>query len=605
MIPKQLMAAVILWCASTSVLAEPSRYFRLQVVDEQTGRGVPLVELRTVSDVTYITDSAGLAAIDEPGLAGKDVYFHVRSHGYEAAKDGFGFRGARVRLEPGGAATIRIKRLNVAERLYRITGEGIYRDSVLLGDIPPTRHPLLNGLVAGQDSCVNAVYRGRLYWFWGDTDRVAYPLGNYRVSGAVTDLAAGGGLDPAVGVDLRYFVNDQGFSREMFPSSEPGAIWVFGPMVLREGNREILATHYSRMKNVGHRYEHGIGVWNDEAERFEKRAEFPLDAPLYPHGQPVEVEASGERWYYFPNPYPVVRVRAKLDDVLDPARYEAFTCYEAGTRNVERDSDGNPIWRWKANTPAVKHARGLFETDSGFDGAGPQGIFHLRDVETGKLIRAHGGSVFWNEHRNRWVMIALEAWGNSPLGEVWYAEGQTVLGPWVYARRIVSHDKYSFYNVKQHPYFDAEGGRWIYFEGTYTDFVSGAPHKTPRYDYNQIMYRLDLDDPRLNLPSPVTDQDGAIRFYALLPERANEGTVAVPADQPVFRGLPLDAPPNSALVRLFAYRNALGQLRYSAEEHPIGPGWERGKEPLCLVWRSPRLDPPGEPETRAVRVVPQ
>ena len=37
----------------------------------------------------------------------------------------------------------------------------------------------------------------------------------------------------------------------------------------------------------------------------------------------------------------------------------------------------------------------------------------------------------------------------------------------------------------------------IYLEGTYTDSFSNARTKTPRYDYNQVMYRLRLDDPRL------------------------------------------------------------------------------------------------------------
>ena len=37
----------------------------------------------------------------------------------------------------------------------------------------------------------------------------------------------------------------------------------------------------------------------------------------------------------------------------------------------------------------------------------------------------------------------------------------------------------------------------IFFEGTYTTSFSGNPTPTPRYDYNQIMYRLELDDPRL------------------------------------------------------------------------------------------------------------
>src|SRR5690348_4605953 len=39
-----------------------SHYFAIQVVDDQTGRGVPLVDLQTTSDVSYYTDSNGLIA---------------------------------------------------------------------------------------------------------------------------------------------------------------------------------------------------------------------------------------------------------------------------------------------------------------------------------------------------------------------------------------------------------------------------------------------------------------------------------------------------------------------------------------------------------------
>ncbi len=49
--------------------------FGIQVLDAATGRGVPLVELRTVNDVRYYTDSAGYAAIDDPGLLNRQVYF--------------------------------------------------------------------------------------------------------------------------------------------------------------------------------------------------------------------------------------------------------------------------------------------------------------------------------------------------------------------------------------------------------------------------------------------------------------------------------------------------------------------------------------------------
>ena len=89
---------------------------------------------------------------------------------------------------------------------------------------------------------------------------------------------------------------------------------------------------------------------------------------------------------------------------------------------------------------------------------------------------AHGGSVYWND-----VSPALGddrggvVGGTSMLGEVWYAEADTPVGPWVYARKVVTHDRYSFYNPKQHPMFDKEGGRMIFFEGTYTHTFSGNP----------------------------------------------------------------------------------------------------------------------------------
>ena len=38
-----------------------------------------------------------------------------------------------LEVKAGGKAQIKLKRVNIAERLYRMTGAGIYRDSVLLG----------------------------------------------------------------------------------------------------------------------------------------------------------------------------------------------------------------------------------------------------------------------------------------------------------------------------------------------------------------------------------------------------------------------------------------------------------------------------------------
>ena len=138
------LTMIMLLC-STAV-GQTGKYFAIMVVDDETGRGVPLVELTTTNHLRYYTDSNGLVAFYEPGLMGRDVFFHVKSHGYEYPKDNFNYSGLTLTPVEGGSAEIRLKRINVAERLYRITGEGIYSDSVLLGRKVPIKRPVLNGL---------------------------------------------------------------------------------------------------------------------------------------------------------------------------------------------------------------------------------------------------------------------------------------------------------------------------------------------------------------------------------------------------------------------------------------------------------------------------
>jgi hypothetical protein len=208
-----LLLAGLLVCGAIAAAPTAEDYFAIEVVDEATGRGVPLVELRTVDNTLYLTDSAGVAAFFEPGQMDQKVFFHVTSHGYEFPADGFGFHGVVLEVQRGGHAQIKIKRRNIAERLYRITGAGIYRDSVLVGRKPPLARPLLSAQVTGSDSVQMTPYRGRLFWIWGDTNRPRYPLGNFHVPGATSRSPSDGGLDPAVGIDLEYFTDDEGFAR--------------------------------------------------------------------------------------------------------------------------------------------------------------------------------------------------------------------------------------------------------------------------------------------------------------------------------------------------------------------------------------------------------
>ena len=609
-------------CALGQAEPLPSALFAIRVVDAETGRGVPLVELETVNHLRFYTDSNGTVAFREPGLMGRQIFFHVRSHGYEYPKDSFGYRGVRLKTTPGTEAVLKLKRLNIAERLYRVTGAGIYRDNRLLGRSAPIEQPLLNGMVFGSDSVVTAVYRGKLHWFWGDTNRPSYPLGNFHVPFATSLLPGQGGLDPGLGVNLTYAVGKNGFAKEAAKMPGKGPTWIDGLVVLPDKNqRPRLLAQYVKIKSPLTVYERGVVQFNDERQQFGHRATFSKAVPLYPHGHPfLHRAADGQEYVYFAGGMPLVRVRASLVSYLDPSQYETYTFLPAGSgSDVQRNPDGSLKFEWRGGQPKLdlKQVNKLIAEKRIRAGESP---VHLIDIETGKPVLTQHGSVYWNDHRQRWVMIISQSFGSSMLGEIWFAEASRPEGPWVYARKIVTHDDYSFYNPKQHPYFAKDGGRTLFFEATYTSTFSGNKHPTPLYDYNQVMYRLELDDPRLNLPVPVYERPGdagstwstvrhgnaAPRFFALL--KPAEGTVPIGWDEKTGRLVGL-AKAADALFHAAADPAALGmdyllplhewtranqaQTIYSHDGNPPSNGkWKRSVEPLCHVWPLPRLISP-------------
>lgn len=507
-----LLATGLLLGRACAVCAKTIAYFGIQVVDEATGRGVPMVELQTTSSIRYVTDSNGLIAFSEPGLMNKKVWFGVSSHGYEFGPDAFGIRGKTLETRPGTIVQLKIKRLNIAERLYRVTGQGIYRDTVLLGRKPPIAKPLLNAEVTGQDGVLTAVYRQRLYWLYGDTSRLSYPLGNFSMTAATTPLPEK--LDPSVGFNLKYFGGKGGFVKPMAPMRGEGVVWLFGVVVLPDpSGRERMLAYYQRRRGLGAVLENGFVIYNDEKEVFGKLKTVPLDPPLFPTGYPFRVkDDTGMEYLYFTAPYPALRVRADWKSYLDLSSYEAFTCLKPGTRydgkdrvQLDRDATRKLVWAWKKDTPPLS-PREQQELIAAGKMKREESPLRLQDAESGKPVMLNNCSCFWNNYRRKYVMIASEMLGATVLGEVWYSEADHPEGPWVQARKIITHankkgDAHDFYNPTQHPFFDQEGGRVIYLEGSYVNTFSGNPHPTPYYEYNQIMYRLDLADPRLRLPA--------------------------------------------------------------------------------------------------------
>ena len=614
---------VLLLCRCALCADKPALpYFTIHVVDEDTGRGVPLVELKTTNDIRYVTDSNGIVAFYEPGLMNTDVFFHVQSHGYSYPRDNFGYAGLALKTAEGGSATVRIKRDNIAQRLYRVTGQGIYADSLLVGHPVPLEEPAVNGLVLGQDSVLSCVSRGKLLWIWGDTDRPAYPLGNFHVSGATSLLLGKGGLDPEAGVELTYFVRDDGFSKAMMPWKGPGPVWLSALVALEDGERgERLYARYSNVDNAMKAQEIGLAEFDDEEQIFKKIVQFDLGMPIQPNGHPFRVSEKNADYLYFS---PLTRVRADVKSFKDPSAYEAYTCLKEGSRKddpqIETAHDGTPVYGWRHNAPA------LFPQDEAKlikEGKLKSGnaLFNVRDVATGKPVLYHGASISWNEYRNRYVMIMQEAFGTSFLGETWYLEADRPEGPWVYARKIVTHENYSFYNPRHHPMFDKDGGRTIFFEATYTSGFTNNQYPTPRYDYNQIMYKLDLADPRLALPvavygdrsgdfpglrlsdrpGPEVQQAAPIAFFA--PDRPMEGTLPVyargwaleagksgtpPSDRHArFHALPADMQdPPPTTTPLYEYTNETKRESvYSTDPAWSRAGFVRAEKPFCLVWR--------------------
>ncbi len=482
--------------SALSSLAVAQDYYGIQVLDSQTGRGVPLVRVST-NNQEYYTDSNGLVALSSPGLLNQNLNFALASYGYAS-------NALPLQTTPGTTNQVTINRQQLAERLYRVTGKGIYQDTVLINQVAPIQRPLLNANVRGQDSVQTAIYKDQIQWFWGDT-LYEVGFGNFRTAGATSQLPGQGGLSPSVGVNLDYYVDANGSAKQMMPLSQPGPVWIDGLFtILDNTGQERMLTHYSRRdpNNVlGAQVEHGLARFNDSQEIFQRYQVYPLDAPIAAAGHAFEASIGSQEYIYFAQSYPNVRVKKNWNDVNDPSKWEAFTPLLQGTRYnaanppLELDTQGKPVYGWKTNTDSLTTDR-LEELVQNGHIDRNESPFRLKDFESGSDIRLHRASVSWNDYRNSWVMIGNQSFGDSFLGEVWFAEAPTPEGPWENALKVVTHhngsENYTFYNPMQHPYFNEEGGRYIYFEGTYANTFSGNPTATPLYDYNQMMYRLDL-----------------------------------------------------------------------------------------------------------------
>ncbi len=460
-----LLAGTLAGFSLTASAAEPCK---ILVVEKGSGWPVPLIELRTTAKQRFITDNAGVIAFNEPDLLGHETWFDVSGHGYEVPKDGFGYRGVRLIPKPGATLKVEVSRVNIAKRLGRVTGAGLFAESQKLGEHLDWKE---SGIV-GSDSVQNAVYQGKMFWAWGDTMVPSYPLGIYSTSSATSAVKPLSSFEPPLQLPLDYFRNEKGAVRGVANMPGSGPTWVTGYVTLpdKTGKRKLVCTYE---KITGHldTYETGLAVWNDATQNFDsllavwKKSDNKPKPATYPKGHPAFWnDAQNREWVYFGDPLPKMRC---------PATFEAW-----------QDST-----TWEPLQPQSSFA----------------------SANGGEPVKPHTGSIAWNPWRKRWVTVFMQAFGKpSALGELWYAEADAPTGPWGAAVKVLTHDNYTFYNPRLHPEFTPAESPILLFEGTYTQEFANHAVPTPRYDYNQILYRLDLDDPALK-PAQVAGAESVKR----------------------------------------------------------------------------------------------
>ena len=461
MIPWAFLFSFVILLSPKSIGQQPAalenhvRICRIRIVDQQNEWPVPLVELRTTHNVRFVSDNAGLIAFDLPEMMGFPTWFHVHGHGYEVDPDGFGFRGVRLTPRPGETLTVGVTRKLPGKRLGRLTGAGIFAESQKLGEANDWHEQR----IVGCDSVQTAVHNGKIFWAWGDTQLASYPLGRFHMIGATTDIRPLQAFEPPIRLRYKYFTDDAGVPRNIGEMPGTGPTWINGFVSLpNESGRSRLVGTYTKIEPPLSAYEIGLCQWDEATNNFVlhkvlwKRSKETPNPPSAPEGHPTLVtDDAGIQWVLFGDPFPRLRCRATFESWSDPAQWQ-----ELKPQATVESADG-------------KHS-----------------------------VEPHRGSIAWNEFRKSWVTVFTQMKGNpSILGELWYAEADSPDGPWQRAVKVVTHDNYTFYNPRLHPELTSSDLPVLLFEATYTKEFSGNSNPTPRYDYNQILYRLDLDDPQL------------------------------------------------------------------------------------------------------------
>ena len=449
---KRLTSFALFFALITPSLLHAQRCFQIEVIDEESKWPIPLVELKTTSGVRLISDNAGNVAFDLPEFMGRETWLSVYSPGYEVKADGFGFRGVRVVPRPGEKVKLMLTRTSLARRVGRLTGSGLFSESQKLG----LQLDWKDQGITGCDTVRVAKHNGKFHHVWGDTNMPHYPLGLFHTLSATSAVSPETNFQPPLKIRYDYVRGSNGSPRNVAKMPGEGPTWLGGLVSLPdpENNEQHLVAHYLKVRNSLEVYQTGLCVWNESHQRFEQskvlwtKSATSLAPPVAPKGHALPwTDDNDKDWILFGDPFPFLKCAAN---------YAAWS---------------NP----KAWIPINANRQ-------------------LKTV-SGDQINAHRGSIAWNDYRKKWICIFGQEGGDSSfLGEIWYCEADSPLGPWSASVKVLSHQNYSLYNPRINSEWTKPSYDFILFEGTYTTLFTKNASPTPRYEYNQILYRLDLND---------------------------------------------------------------------------------------------------------------
>jgi hypothetical protein len=506
---KRVFATFVLLCISVFLSAQSIDPFLCKITDSATGRPIPMVEFELENGFKLISDNDGYITVINPDLFGKTARFKIKGHGYTTGKkDFFGEESFVLKIKAGTEKTLQMKRIQISERLYRITGSGRYNHTIIGGKTPSfVSDDLLPGAVIGQDSVICVPWKDSLWLFYGDT--LGLSGFNFSASCARIPLPKYGKYDWESAIPLKYITDENGFAAPMINTGKPGFTWIEYVLPVKTGKTESLLAKYVQHETLEKVAEAGFALFSTSRQNFKIVKRFYNSKP-HKCMHPVPVKFGDQAGYLlspweFTEPDPAKIMKKSEHHFYSPLkeiRHEKgeYPSLQINGRRwkVNRNQNGRLVYSWRKNVPAIDSSlqQKLLERNLVVNS---ELLFAPVDLESGDRLKNFNGSIVFNSFLNCWITIVQ---GNKP-GEIYFSRADTAVGPWIFAKKVSEFTDYNFYNPVIHPWFNKEQGRIIFYEGTYTNYFSASKCKTPEADYNQVMFKLDLGNSQLLIPVPV------------------------------------------------------------------------------------------------------